>query len=32
VFIFVKPLTPGWFFAGLAVSIISSRLAMVSRS
>lgn len=32
VFIFVKPLAPGWFFAGMAAVIISGRLALLSRS
>lgn len=31
VFIFVKPLSAGWFFAGMAVVIFSGRLALLSK-
>ena len=29
VFVFVKPLAPGWFFAGMVVVIFSARLALL---
>ena len=32
VFIFIKPLAPGWFFAGMAVVIFSARLALLSKA
>lgn len=31
VFIFIKPLAPGWFFAGMVLVIFSARLALLSR-
>ena len=32
VFIWVKPLSAGWFFVGMAVVIFSGRLALISKS
>jgi F0F1-type ATP synthase assembly protein I len=32
VFIWVKPLSPGWFFAGMAVVIFSGRLALLFKT
>jgi len=32
VFVWVKPLAPGWFFAGMAVTIFSGRLGMLYRA
>ena len=32
VFVWVKPLAPGWFFAGMAVTIFSGRLGFFSTS
>ena len=32
VFIWVEPLAPGWFFAGMAVVIFSGRLTLLSKS
>ncbi|MGB5291834.1 MAG: ATP synthase subunit I [Lysobacterales bacterium] len=32
VFIWVKPLSPGWFFAGMAVAIFSGRFGLLLRS
>jgi len=32
VFIWVKPLSAGWFFAGMAIAIFSGRFALLSRA
>jgi F0F1-type ATP synthase assembly protein I len=32
VFIWVKPLSAGWFFAGMALAIFSGRLALLSKT